>query len=148
MFQIRSFKSKSCIYVCFLLARFSVNRAVRPASVSIRPNNIDGGNVAAGALGGTWVTVTAAATVVQQPPVPTLYKATANSAANTVAKNTTNLILAGNKSAPVLTPAPSSISIIGPPKATVAAPASNITLFSVRGSSSQPSKPFKTLSGT
>lgn len=119
------------------LDRFSVNRAVRPTSVSVRPTNFDGG---------TWVTVTQATAIVQPPPVPTLLKATTNSAVNTAVKSTTNLVLAsGHKSAPVLTPAPSasSISIIGPPKVTVPTPASNITLFSVRGTSSQPSKSQK-----
>ncbi|XP_046457106.1 histone deacetylase complex subunit SAP130-like isoform X1 [Daphnia pulex] len=117
------------------------NRAVRPTSISaVRPSSVDVGNVAAATLSGTWVTVTPATAVIQPPPVPTLYKATANAAANTSVKSTTNLILAtGHKSAPVLTPAPSasSISIIGPPRASVPTPASNITLFSVRGSSNQ-----------
>lgn len=117
------------------------NRAVRPTSSSgIRPNTVDVGIGAAGTLSGTWVTVTQATAVIQPPPVPTLYKATANAAANTSVKSTTNLVLAtGHKSAPQLTPAPSanSISIIGPPRASIPSPASNITLFSVRGSSNQ-----------
>ncbi|XP_059351541.1 histone deacetylase complex subunit SAP130-like isoform X2 [Daphnia carinata] len=117
------------------------NRAVRPTSSSaIRPSSVDVGIGAAGTLSGTWVTVTQATAVIQPPPVPTLYKATTNAAANTSVKSTTNLVLAtGHKSAPQLTPAPSanSISIIGPPRASIPSPASNITLFSVRGSSNQ-----------
>lgn len=127
--------------------RFSVsNRAVRPASVSVRPSSVEVATGATGTLSGTWVTVTPAVTaVVQPPPVPTLYKATTNPVANTSVKNTTNLILAaGHKSAPALTPAPSanSISIIGPPRASTPSTPSNITLFSVRGASSQPGKFF------
>lgn len=112
------------------------NRAARPNSVTVRPAGLEAGTT--GQISGTWVTVTPAGTAAtaQTPPVPTLYKATDVSGSGASVKNSTNLILTGqpSKPAPVLTPAPNSLSIIGQSKQPVPNPASGITLLSVRGS--------------
>merc|ERR550534_1525140 len=106
-----------------------VNRTIRPP-VSVRPSIID----TAGAVPGTWVSVTPASSAAQSVSSlsgSSTYKATANVTGTT--KSTSSGL---HKPTPVLTtPITSSVSIIGPAKTPVPAASSNITLLSVRGSS-------------